>query len=88
MFLKYAAIITVPQYISNLAFKCLMQGAIKCDNYYEAYWHFCRELLCVWFVCKTSGLHDIEQPQLSPLQYKLSGKQHLLDRTRVLVREH
>ena len=28
-----------------------------------------------------------EQPHLSPQHYKLSGKQHVLDQTRVLVSE-
>ena len=55
----------------------------------QTYWHFLRGTLpCDWLLAyATSGLCDIGQPRLSPQHYQLSGKQHMLDRTRVLVRE-
>ena len=40
---------------------------------------------CDWLAYVTSGLRNIEQPYLSPQHYELIGKQHVLDRTRVLV---
>ena len=42
---------------------------------------------CDWLAYATSVLRDIEQPHLSPQHYELIGKQHVLDRTRVLVSE-
>ena len=54
----------------------------------QAYWRFLRRTLpCGWLAYATSGLCDIEQPHLFPQHYELSGKQHVLDRTRVLVSE-
>ena len=47
---------------------------------------FLRETLpCSWLAYATSRLRDIEQPHLSPQHYELSGKQEVLNRTRVLV---
>ena len=42
---------------------------------------------CGWLAYATSRLRDVEQPHLSPQHYELSSKQHVLDRTRVLVSE-
>ena len=42
-------------------------------------------LPCGWLVDTTSGLRDVTQPHLSPQHYELNAKQHVLDRTRVLV---
>ena len=54
----------------------------------QTYWHVLRGTLpCDWLAYATSGLHDIEQPRLSPQHYELSGKKHVLDRARVLVSE-
>ena len=47
---------------------------------------FWRETLpCSWSSYATSRLRDMEQPHLSPQHYELSGKQEVLDQTRVLV---
>jgi len=42
-------------------------------------------LPCVWLVHATSGDSVTKQPQLSPQHYELNDRQHMLDRTRVLV---
>jgi len=42
-------------------------------------------LPCVWFVQVTYGDSVTKQPHLSPQHYELNDRQHMLDRTRVLV---
>ena len=54
----------------------------------QTYWGFLRETLpCGWLAYATSRLRDKEQPHLSLQHYELSGKQEVLDRTRVLASE-
>ena len=42
-------------------------------------------LPCVGLACATSGDCVTKEPHLSPQHYELNAKQHVLDRTRVLV---
>ena len=42
-------------------------------------------LRCVRLACATSGDLVTKEPHLSPQHYELNAKQHVLDRTRVLV---
>ena len=77
--------VTVPWYQHSLL---LTHNVRRNRTRQQTYWRFLRGTLPYdWLAYATSGLCDIEQPHLSPQHYKLIGKQHVLDRTRVLVSE-